>query len=85
MVSLHDLILSQSTVGVRVHRFSASLIEILDEAEVERATAVLVALELGDRCVGGVGTVEADDTAAARAAARLVLNLSLFNLADSSE
>lgn len=83
--TLHDLVLSQSIVGIRIHRLSASLVQVLDEAQVEGTTAVLVPLEFGDGCVGRVGTVEADDAAAARATAWLVLYLSLLNLADSSE
>lgn len=52
---LHDLILSQTTMGICVHNVVSALVKILDEAQVKRATAVLVTLELGDGSLSVVG------------------------------
>ena len=83
---LHDLILSDARVGVRVHAvIAAAGLEVPHEAETQGTTAVLVTLELGDGSVRGVGTVEPNDTGAARAPTRLVLDLSLLDLANSGE
>jgi len=60
-------------------------VEVLGIGDIERTTAVLVTLELGDSSFGCVGVVEADDTGTAGAAARLILDLGLLNLADSLE
>ncbi len=72
-------------MGVGIHAVTAARDDILDVVQAERATAVLVVLELGDRGLGGVGAVEADHAAAARPAARFVLNLGLLDLADGGE
>jgi hypothetical protein len=52
---LHDLILSQAAVRICVHDVVSALVEILHEAQVERATAVLITLELGDGGLSGLG------------------------------
>lgn len=70
---------------VSLHRISSSLVQILDEAQVEGTAAVLVALEFGDSGLGGFGRVEADHAGAPRAATGLILNLGLLNLADGGE
>lgn len=66
---------------IRVHAVAARL-NVLDKAESEGPTSVLVALELGDGGLGRVGIVEADHTATTRSTAGLVLDLGLFDLAD---
>lgn len=81
----HDLVLGEAAVGVGVHAVATAGGEVLDVAQAKRAAAVLIALELSDGSLGGVGVVEADHTAAARAAARLVLDLGLLDLADGGE
>lgn len=72
-------------MGIGVHAVTAARRDILDVAQAERAAAILVALELGDGGLGGVRAVEADHAAAARPAARLVLDLRLLDLADGGE
>lgn len=56
-------------MGIRVHAVARALIQILDEAQVQRTATILVALELGDGGIGGIRGVETDNTAAARPAA----------------
>lgn len=86
MPPLHDLVLGDADVGIRVHAvITAAGLEVPHEAETQGTTAVLVALELGDGCVRGVGTVEPNDTGAARPPTRLVLDLGLLDLADGGE
>lgn len=72
-------------MGIRVHAVATARREVLDVAQAKRTATVLVALELGNGRLGGVGAVEADNTAAARATARLVLNLGLLDLTDCRE
>lgn len=69
----------------RFHGISAALVQVLDEAEVQGTTTILITLELGDGGFGGFGSVESNDTRTTRPAARLVLDLSLLNLADCGE
>lgn len=70
---------------VGIHAVTTTGRDILDVAQAQGTTAVLVALELGDGGLGGVGAVEADNTTSARATARLVLNLRLLDLTDGLE
>lgn len=84
-LGLHHLILRQPTMRFRFHRVPASLVQVLDEAQVEGTTTILVALELGDSCLGSLGSVESNNTRASRPAARLILNLSLLNLANGGK
>lgn len=42
-------------MGICVHNVVSALVKILDEAQVKRATAVLVTLELGDGSLSVVG------------------------------
>lgn len=79
--SLHDLVLGQATVRIGIHHV-ASRRDILDEAETERTTTVLVALELGDCGFCGVRGVKSDNTSAAGSSAGLVLYLCLFDLSN---
>jgi hypothetical protein len=72
-------------VAIRIHAVTARRIQVLDEAETQRPTAILIALELGNGGLGGLGAVEADNSATARSSARLVLDLGLLDFADSSE
>jgi hypothetical protein len=51
---LHDLILGQSAVGICVHDVVSALVQILHKAQVERTAAILVALELGNGCLGSL-------------------------------
>lgn len=84
MLGLHDLVLSQSTM-VGVHGVTTTLVQVLDVAQTQRPAAVLISLKLVDGGFGGVGIVEANNTAATRAATRLVLDFGLLDLADSRE
>lgn len=68
---------------ISVHAVSAGRVDIFDEAQVERSSAILVALEFGDRRLGGFGIVEPHDTATTGTSAGLVLYLGLFDLANS--
>ena len=70
---------------VGIHAVAAARSKILDVAQAKRATAILIALELGNSSLGSVGAVEANDTAAARPTAWLILDLSLLDLADGGE
>lgn len=74
-------------MGVGVHAVAAAAAgcNVLDVAQTQRAAAVLVALELGNRGLGGVGGVEPDHAAATGPAAGLVLDLSLLDLANGRE
>ena len=72
-------------MGVGIHAVTAAGRDILDVAQAEGTTAVLVTLELGNRGLGSVGAVEADYTATAGPTARLVLDLGLLDLADGGE
>ncbi|KAF7549799.1 hypothetical protein G7046_g8232 [Stylonectria norvegica] len=82
---LHDLILGQAAVRIRVHGFASSLVQVLDKTEVERAAAVLVTLKLGNRGLGSISSVESDHASASRATTGFVLDLGLFHLADGGE
>ncbi len=82
---LHDLVLGEPAMGVSIHGVTTARRDVLDIVEAERTTTVLVVLELGDRGLSGVRGVEADNAAASRPAARLVLNLGLLDLADGGE
>ena len=70
---------------IGIHGLGTTLVEVLDEAQIERAATVLVSLELLNGGFSRLGAIKAHDTAAAGATARLILDLSLLNLADSSE
>ena len=70
---------------IGIHGLGTTLVEVLDEAQIERAATVLVSLELLNGGFCRLGTVKAHDAATAGATARLILDLSLLNLADSSE
>jgi hypothetical protein len=83
--SLHDLVLGEPAMGVGIHGVTTARRDVLDVVEAERATAVLVVLELGDRSLGSVRGVEADNAAASGPAARLVLDLGLLDLTDGGE
>lgn len=65
---------------VRVHGVAA-LVQVLDEAQVERTSSILVALELVDCRVGRLNRVKPNHARALGATTRLVLDLGLFNLA----
>lgn len=82
---LHDLILGQASVRVGIHHVASAWSGVLDEAEAERPTAVLIPLEFGDGCFGGVCGVEANHAGAAGSAARFVLDLGLLHLSDGRE
>lgn len=81
---LHDLILSQAG-GVSIHSVASARCLILNEAETERTTSVLVTGELLNGGIGVLGGVETYNTSAARSAIRFILNLGLLHLADSGE
>lgn len=72
-------------MSISFHAVAADLMNILDEAEVQGTAAVLIALKF---CYGGLSSISAvksDDTGTPRPTAGLILDLSLFNFADSSE
>jgi hypothetical protein len=73
-------------MGIGIHAVTSARVEVLDVAQAEGPAAVLVALELGDRRLGGVRAVETDNAAALGPAADgLILNLGLLDLADGGE
>lgn len=83
---LHDLVLGDTNVRVRVHAVVAATgLEVSHEAQTQRPAAVLVTLELGNGGIGGLGAVEADNTGAARPSTWLVLNLGLLDLSNRGE
>lgn len=69
-------------MSVGFHAVASGLVQVFDEAQVERSTTILVALELGDCRLSGVGRVKTNHAAASRSAARLILDLGLFHLAN---
>lgn len=75
MIGLHSVPTTNGTTGLGVS----------DVAEAQLTSAVLVALELGDSCVGRLSRVETDHTSATRAAARLILDFRLLNIPDGTE
>lgn len=81
----HDLVLGKAAMGIGIHAVATTGRDILDVAQAERATAILIALELRNGGLRSVGIVEANHTAAARPAARLVLDFGLFDFADGGE
>ena len=81
----HDLVLCQTTVDVGIHGISGAGRDVLDEAEAEGPSAILVVLELGDGRLGSVGRVESDNAGTAGSTARLVLDFGLLNLAYGGE
>ena len=70
---------------IGIHGVGNTLVQVLDKAQVEGAATILVSLELLNGGFSRLGAIKAHDTAAAGATARLILDLSLLNLADSSE
>lgn len=72
-------------MGIRVHAVAAARGDVFDKAETERASAVLVSLELRNGRVGCFGRIETNNTSTTGPAAGLVLNLGLLNLANGSE
>ena len=72
-------------MGVGVHSIRRARGDVLDEAQAERAAAILVALEFADGGVGSLSIVESDNTGTAGSSAGLVLDLGLLNLADRRE
>lgn len=81
---LHNVVLCQATV-IGVHGIPTTRLEIPDETEAKLASTVLIALELGNSCVGSFGRVKTDDTSASGATARLVLNLCLLHVSYRAE
>lgn len=71
-------------MGVRVHGLRARL-DVLDEAEPERPATILIALELSNGCLSGVGVVETNDASATRTPTRLVLDLGLLDFSNGRE
>lgn len=81
---LHNVVLCQAAV-VGVHGVPTTWLEIPDETEAELASAVLVALELGNGCIGSLGRVETDDASASGATAGFVLDFCLLDIANRAE
>jgi len=81
----HDLILRQATMDIGIHRVARARCDVLDKAEAQGTSTILVALELGDCSLRSIGRVESDNASAARSTTRLILDLSLLDLADSGE
>jgi hypothetical protein len=81
-MSLHDLVLRQSSMSVSLHAVAAGLVQVLDETQVQWSTTILVALKLGDCRLSGFRRVKADDAGTPRPATGLVLDLGLFDLAN---
>lgn len=58
---------------------------VLDEAQAERTSTILVTRELGDGCLGVFDGIEANNTSAAGATIGFVLDFSLLDLANGGE
>lgn len=85
MGRLHDVVLSQTT-NIGVHAVTTTAwCEVLDVAESELASTILIALELGYGSVGGLSSIEAHDAGASGASAWFVLDLGLLNLSNGSK
>lgn len=85
---LHDLILGQASyicVHSHGHSISASRSLVLDEAQTEWTTTILISRELGDGGVGVLSRVEANNTSSAGASIWLVLDLGLLDFANGGE
>lgn len=61
---LHHLILRQPLMRIRFHRVRSALVDVFDKAQVQRPATILVALELGDRGLGGFGAIKTNHSAA---------------------
>lgn len=81
---LHDVVLCQATV-VGLHSVTTAGLDVSDVAEPQLATAVLVALKLGNGSIGSVGGIETDDTSASGAATRFILNLRLLYISNGAK
>ena len=71
-------------MGIRVYAFPCTTTgaEVLDKADVEGTTTVLVSLKLVDSSFCRISIIKADNSASPRATTWFVLNLCLLNLAD---
>lgn len=87
--TLHDLVLGKTTVTIGVHDITTAATttgsKVLDVAEAERTSTVLVTLKFCNGSLGSISVIKPDNTAAARPTAWLILDLSLFNLANGGE
>ena len=86
--ALHDLILGKAAGWLGLHGHCIVVRSwglILDEAEAEWSSTVLVTGELGDGSLSIPNSVEANDTGSARTSVWLVLNLGLLDLSDGGE
>jgi hypothetical protein len=72
-------------VSIRVHAVAASRGDVFDIAQAERATSVLIPLELSDGCLSCCLTVKTDDAGSSRASTRLILDLGLLDFAYRGE
>lgn len=70
---------------IGVHAVPGLLVQVLDKAEVEWPSAVLVTLEFSDRSLRGFGRIESDYSASSRSSAGLILYLGLLHFANGSE
>lgn len=80
----HDIVLGQTTV-VSLHSIDTARLNVSDVAETELTSAVLVSLELGDRSVCSLSSVETDNSGAPGPAARFVLDLRLLDVSDGAK
>jgi hypothetical protein len=71
--------------GVSVHGVAATWGLVLDEAQSERTTSILITGEFFDCGVGILGRVETNNTSSTRSSVRLILNFGLLDLSDSGE
>lgn len=86
--ALHDLVLGEAAGWLGFHGHGIVVRSwglVLDEAETEWASTVLVTGELGDGSLGVLNSVEANDTGSAGTSVWLVLNLGLLDLSDGGE
>ena len=82
--SSQDLVLHAAGSLLTLHAVAA-LVEVLHVRQAERTTAVLIGLKLGYSGLGVFDSGEFDNTGAARATVRLVLNLRALDFADRGE
>lgn len=83
--SSHDLILCEVS-DFCLHSITGTTRDlVLDKAQAERTASVLVAREFFNSGIGILGRVKSNNTSTTGSAIRLVLDLSLFDLANGSE
>ena len=72
-------------MSIRFHTVATRLIQILDKAEVERTTAILITLKLGNCRLSGIGGIKTNNASASGPTTGFVLYFGLLNFANCRE